>query len=163
MGPVFEHFNEHARRVVVLARDTAALADHAYIGPDHFLLGILAHEDGAGYRLLGQLEIPVGDLRDLVRERTGRGPGSPNQIPFAPQAKKALELSLREAIRLGDKYIGSEHVLLGVLREGSSHGARALLERGIGVAEAEAHLGDIERETPLSDAPPRARWWRRGR
>jgi hypothetical protein len=104
----------------------------------------------------------VADLRDLVRERTGRGPGPSNHLPFTSGAKKALELSLREALRLGDRYIGSdEHLLLGVLREGSSHGARALLERGIGVAEAKGHLGDIERETPLSDGPPRARWWRR--
>jgi ATP-dependent Clp protease ATP-binding subunit ClpA len=163
MVPVFEHFNEHARRVVVLAREEAVRGDHDQIGADHIFLGVLAQEDGAGYRLLERLEVPVADLCDLVRDRAGRGPGSPNHLPFSPQAKKALELSLRVAVRLDDRYIGSEHVLLGVLRESSSHGARALLERGIGVVEAAECLGDIEREAPLNDEPLRGRWWHRRR
>ena len=163
---MFERFTEHAKRVTMLAKEEASRAGLAAIGPDQLFVGVLTDDGGAGFRLLQQLGVDVADLRDQLRKQTGGGAVSPPELPFTAQAKKALELSLREAIRLGDHCIGSEHLVLGLLREGNSEGSRILGDRGIAVPEAEAGLAFVARESlpPANPAEPGGgRWWRRRR
>ena len=160
---MFERFTEHAKHATVFAQEEARRTDHAFMTADHLWLGILANHAAAGFALLKQLGVDPDDLRDRIREQTGRGPGSPAELKFAPDGRKALEFSLREALRLGDRCICSEHVVLGLLREGTRYGATTLRERGIHVPEAEAALPLIARETLPPGDPVRSRWWRRGR
>lgn len=116
---MFERLTDRARRVVVLAQEESRLLDHAYIGPEHVLLGLLAEGEGIGARSLNDLGLTLDGARRIITSRTGRGSGAPEgHIPFTPAAKKALEWSLREALQLGHNYIGTEHVLLGLVREG---------------------------------------------
>jgi ATP-dependent Clp protease ATP-binding subunit ClpC len=132
---MFERFTERARQVVVLAQDEARALRHDYIGTEHLLLGLLREEDGLGARVLESLDITLEPTRDRVRSIVGEGePGEPltGQIPFTPDAKKALELALREALSLGHNYIGTEHVLLGLVRAGDGVGFAILEEHGAG-------------------------------
>jgi GNAT superfamily N-acetyltransferase len=124
---VFERFTDRARRVVVLAQEEARLLDHNYIGTEHILLGLLEEREGVAGRVLASLSISLDDTRRRVEEAVGRGSSTPTgHIPFTPRAKKVLELSLREALRLGDKHIGTEHLLLGLIREGEGVAAEVL-------------------------------------
>ena len=115
---MFERFSDRARRVVVLAHEEARLLDHNYIGTEHILLG-LAHEGGGvAARALQELGISLEAMREQVEQAAGRGSTRPSgHIPFTPRVKKVLELSLREALHLGQNYIGTGHLLLGVVRE----------------------------------------------
>ena len=124
---MFERFTDQARRVVVLAQEEARLLGHGYIGTEHILLGLLAEGEGLAAQALASLEIGLDAAREQVAEILGEGTGEPSgHIPFTPRAKKVLELSLREAQRLGDTYIGTEHILLGLAREGEGVGAQVL-------------------------------------
>ena len=149
MGAMFERFTDAARRVVVGAQEEARLLNHNYIGTEHILLGILRDGDGAGFRLLGLFEVPIDDVRQRVEDIIGRGGGSPpsGHIPFTPRAKKVLEMSLREALQLGDNFIGSEHILLGLLREGQGLGAEILQERGLRLDEIRRSVALVDRDT----------------
>jgi ATP-dependent Clp protease ATP-binding subunit ClpC len=154
MAFVFERFSDRARRVVVLSQEEARLLNHNWIGTEHLLLGLMRTEEGAGFSLLQILEAPLAAVRDRVIEIIPRGEGAPlGHIPFTPRAKKVLEMSLREALRLGDHFIGSEHLLLGLLREGDGVGAQVLREHGVTLAAVEARLGDVEREQAPADSP----------
>ena len=116
---MFERFTDQAREVVVLAQDESRELKHNYIGTEHLLLGLLREEEGLAARVLESLDISVEDVRAQVARIVGQGDEvTTGQIPFTPRAKKVLELSLREALALGRKSIGTEHVLLGLLREG---------------------------------------------
>src|SRR5829696_3245407 len=116
---MFERFTDRARRVVVLAQEEARLLDHNYIGTEHILLGLVHEGGGVAAQALTQLGVSLEAVRDQVKEIIGRGAEAPTgHIPFTPRAKKVLELSLREALELGHNYIGTEHILLGLLREG---------------------------------------------
>jgi ATP-dependent Clp protease ATP-binding subunit ClpA len=128
---MFERFTDRARRVVVLAQEEARMLNHNYIGTEHLLLG-LAHEgEGVAAKALAALKIDLAALRQQVEEVIGRGKEPPSgHIPFTPRAKKVLELSLREALQLGHDYIGTEHVLLGLLREGEGVAAQVLVRLG---------------------------------
>jgi ATP-dependent Clp protease ATP-binding subunit ClpC len=127
---MFERFTERARQVVVLAQDEARALRHNYIGTEHLLLGLLREEEGLGARMLGGLGIEVDEVRNLVRSMVGEGDeASTGQIPFTPAAKETLELSLREALSLGHKYIGTEHVLLGLVRQREGGVGIEILER----------------------------------
>jgi ATP-dependent Clp protease ATP-binding subunit ClpA len=128
---MFERFTDRARRVVVLAQQEARLLNHDYIGTEHLLLG-LAHEgQGVAATALESLGISLDDARSQVQEVIGQGPGTPSgHIPFTPRAKKVLELSLREAKQLGHNYIGTEHILLGLVREGEGVAAQVLIRLG---------------------------------
>jgi ATP-dependent Clp protease ATP-binding subunit ClpC len=127
---MFERFTERARQVVVLAQDEARALNHNYIGTEHLLLGLLREEQGLGARVLGQLGIELAEARAYVRDCVGVGSDAPSgQIPFTPRAKRALELSLREAVTLGHGFIGTEHVLLGLVRVDDGVAARYLAER----------------------------------
>jgi ATP-dependent Clp protease ATP-binding subunit ClpC len=124
---MFERFTDQARRVVVLAQEEARLLGHGYIGTEHIVLGLLAEGEGAAAQALAALDISLDAARELIAEMVGEGTGQPaGHIPFTPRTKKVLELSLREAQRLGDSYIGTEHILLGLAREGEGVGAQVL-------------------------------------
>jgi ATP-dependent Clp protease ATP-binding subunit ClpC len=128
---VFERFTERARRVVVLAQEEARLLNHNYIGTEHILLGLIHEGEGVAAKALEALGLSLKDVRGDVEEIIGQGQSVPTgQIPFTPRAKKVLELSLRESLQLGHNYIGTEHVLLGLVREGEGVGAQVLQKRG---------------------------------
>jgi ATP-dependent Clp protease ATP-binding subunit ClpA len=128
---MFERFTDRARRVIVLAQEEARLLNHNYIGTEHILLG-LAHEgQGVAARALESLGIQLQALRSQVEQVIGQGQQAPTgHIPFTPRAKKVLELSLRESQQLGHNYIGTEHLLLGLIREGEGVAAQVLVKLG---------------------------------
>src|SRR5207248_887978 len=122
---MFERFTERARQVVVLAQDEARALKHNYIGTEHILLGLLREEEGLAARVLESLDITVEEVRAQVARIVGQGDEvTTGQIPFTPRAKKVLELALREALSLGHNYIGTEHILLGLVREHEGLAAR---------------------------------------
>jgi ribosomal protein S18 acetylase RimI-like enzyme len=124
---VFERFTDRARRVIVLAQEESRLLNHNYIGTEHLLLGLVAEGEGVGARALEALDISLSSVRVEIQEIIGRGQTPPaGHIPFTPRAKKVLELSLREALQLGHNYIGTEHLLLGLVREGEGVAAQVL-------------------------------------
>jgi ATP-dependent Clp protease ATP-binding subunit ClpC len=115
---MFERFTDRARRVVVLAQDEARLLNHNYIGTEHILLGLIHENEGVGAKALEALGVTLDAVREQVRDIIGEGNQTPSgHIPFTPRAKKVLELSLREALQLGHNYIGTEHILLGLIHE----------------------------------------------
>ena len=141
---MFERFTDRARRVVVLAQEEARMLNHNYIGTEHILLGLVHEGEGIASKALLSLNVSLDAVRRQVEEVIGRG-GSPpgGHIPFTPRAKKVLELSLREALQLGHNYIGTEHILLGVIREGEGVGAQVLTKLGANlerVRQAVIHL-----------------------
>ena len=126
---MFERFTERARQVVVLAQEEARILKHNYIGTEHILLGLLREEEGLAARVLESLDITVEEVRAQVARIVGQGDEvTTGQIPFTPRAKKVLELALREALSLGHNYIGTEHILLGLVRENEGVAARILLD-----------------------------------
>jgi ATP-dependent Clp protease ATP-binding subunit ClpC len=126
---MFERFTERARQVVVLAQDEARSLKHNYIGTEHILLGLLREEEGLAARVLESLDITVEEVRAQIARIVGQGDEvTTGQIPFTPRAKKVLELALREALSLGHNYIGTEHILLGLVRENEGVAARILLD-----------------------------------
>ncbi|MBV7295905.1 ATP-dependent Clp protease ATP-binding subunit [Corynebacterium sp. TAE3-ERU12] len=128
---MFERFTDRARRVVVLAQDEARELNHNYIGTEHILLGLISEGDGVAAKALESMGISLEAVRNEVVEIIGRGAQPPNgHIPFTPRAKKVLEYSLREALQLGHKYIGTEHILLGLIREGEGVAAQVLVKLG---------------------------------
>ena len=128
---VFERFTDRARRVVVLAQEEARLLNHNYMGTEHILLGLIHEGEGVAAKALESLGISLEAVRSQVEEIIGQGGSSPSgHIPFTPRAKKVLELSLREALQLGHNYIGTEHILLGLIREGEGVAAQVLVKLG---------------------------------
>jgi ATP-dependent Clp protease ATP-binding subunit ClpC len=126
---VFERFTEEARQVVVLAQDEARLLKHNYIGTEHILLGILREESGLAARVLESFDITLEEVRAQVSRIIGPGDElATGQIPFTPRTNRVLELALREALSLGHNYIGTEHLLLALAREGEGVAARILLD-----------------------------------
>ena len=127
---MFERFTDRARRVVVLAQEEARMLNHNYIGTEHILLGLIHEGEGVAAKALESMNISLDAVREQVQEIIGQGQAAPTgHIPFTPRAKKVLELSLREALQLGHNYIGTEHILLGLIREGEGR-------RRAGAAEA---------------------------
>ena len=132
---MFERFTDRARRVVILAREEARLPNHNYIGTEHILLGLIHEHEGVAAKALESLDISLESVRAQVEEIIGPGGKEPRgHIPFTPRAKKVLELSLREALKLGHNYIGTEHILLGLLREGDGVAAQVLVKLGADLA-----------------------------
>jgi ATP-dependent Clp protease ATP-binding subunit ClpC len=129
--PMFERFTDRARRVVVLAQEEARMLNHNYIGTEHILLGLIHEGEGVAAKGLESLGISLEGVRAQVEEIIGQGQQAPSgHIPFTPRAKKVLELSLREALQLGHNYIGTEHILLGLIREGEGVAAQVLVKLG---------------------------------
>jgi ATP-dependent Clp protease ATP-binding subunit ClpC len=128
---MFERFTDRARRVVVLAQEEARMLNHNYIGTEHILLGLIHEGEGVAAKALEALGISLEGVRAQVEEIIGQGQQAPSgHIPFTPRAKKVLELSLREALQLGHNYIGTEHILLGLIREGEGVAAQVLVKLG---------------------------------
>ncbi len=128
---MFQRFSDRARRVVVLAQEEARMLNHNYIGTEHLLLGLMREGEGIAAKALESLGISPEAVRDQVVEIIGKGSSAPSgHIPFTPRAKKVLELSLREALQLGHNYIGTEHILLGLIREGEGVAAQVLAKLG---------------------------------
>src|ERR1700716_1827612 len=128
---MFERFTDRARRVVVLAQEEARILNHNYIGTEHLLLGLVHEGDGVAARALESLGVSLEGVRQQVEEIIGQGQQAPGgHIPFTPRAKTVLELSLREALQLNHNYIGTEHILLGLIREGEGVAAQVLVKLG---------------------------------
>jgi ATP-dependent Clp protease ATP-binding subunit ClpC len=128
---MFERFTDRARRVVVLAQEEARMLNHNYIGTEHILLGLLREGEGVAAKALESLSISQEAVRQQVEQIIGQGQQAPSgHIPFTPRAKKVLELALREALQLGHNYIGTEHILLGLIREGEGVAAQVLVKLG---------------------------------
>ncbi len=128
---MFERLSDRARRVVVLAQEEARMLNHDYIGTEHLLLGLIHESEGVAAKALESLGISLQAVRRYVEETIGRGQQAPTgHIPFTPQAKKVLHLAQREADAMGHDYIGTEHILLGLIREGQGVAAQALVEQG---------------------------------
>ena len=158
---MFERFTDRARASVVLAQDQARRLHHGYIGTEHLLLGLLAEPDGVAAKVLNAMGVRIAAVEADVVEIIGRGDEEPpGHIPFTPRAKKVLELSLREALQLGHGYIGTEHILLGIIREGEGVAAQILvkykgLTRDAVRERVLAHLGGVGPERPRSTATAR--------
>jgi ATP-dependent Clp protease ATP-binding subunit ClpA len=147
---MFERFTERARQVVVLAQDEARTLRHNYIGTEHLLLGLLREQDGLAARVLDSFAVTVEEVRAQVVGIVGEGDEvTTGQIPFTPRAKKVLELSLREARAMRHGYIGTEHILLGLVRENEGVAARILLDFG---ADAETISNEV---APMLSGPDR--------
>jgi ATP-dependent Clp protease ATP-binding subunit ClpC len=145
---VFERFTDRARQSVVFAQEEARQLGHNYMGTEHLLLGLLREQDSIASRALERLGTGLDTVRAEVESIIGRGGGSPaGHIEFTPRAKKVLELSLREALQLGHNYIGTEHILLGLVREGEGVAAQVLVARGAGLGKVRqtvlAELGSV--------------------
>ncbi|HWC10321.1 MAG TPA: Clp protease N-terminal domain-containing protein [Acidimicrobiales bacterium] len=146
---MFERFTDRARRVVVLAQEEARLLDHNYIGTEHLLLALVHEGEGVAARALEQLGISLEAVRTQVEEIIGTGGSSPSgQVPFTPRAKKVLELSLREARQLGHSYIGTEHILLGLVREGEGVAAMVLVKMGAELGRVRAQVMEVLEQAP---------------
>jgi ATP-dependent Clp protease ATP-binding subunit ClpA len=158
---MFERFTDQARRVVVLAQEEARGLHHDYIGTEHILLGLLSAEGSVAARVLAGLGLTLPGTQEEVTARVGTGSGSrdPKRIPFTPRAKKSLELSLREALALHHNYIGTEHILLGVMREGEGAGAQILAAHG---ADADLLRAEVLRLVPPGAETAEAGGRRRG-
>ena len=141
---MFERFTERARQVVVLAQEEARTLKHNYIGTENILLGLLREEEGLAARVLESLDITVERVRAQVVRIVGSGEEvTSGQIPFTPRAKKVLELALREAIQLGHTYIGTEHILLGLIREGDGVAAQVLVRLGADLNRTRQQVIDV--------------------
>src|SRR5450631_2714367 len=139
-GGVFERFTDRARRVLVLAQEEARLLNHSFIGTEHILLGLIHEGEGVAAKALESLGVSLEAVREKVEETIGLAGTAPTgSPPFTPRAKKVLELSLREALQLGHSYIGTEHMLLGLVREGEGVAATVLVSLG-------AELGRVRQE-----------------
>ncbi|WP_288453099.1 Clp protease N-terminal domain-containing protein, partial [uncultured Microbacterium sp.] len=138
---MFERFTDRARRVVVLAQEEAKMLNHNYIGTEHILLGLIHEGEGVAAKALESLGISLDAVREQVQDIIGQGQQQPTgHIPFTPRAKKVLELSLREALQLGHNYIGTEHLLLGLIREGEGVAARVLENLGVDLAKVRTQV-----------------------
>jgi ATP-dependent Clp protease ATP-binding subunit ClpA len=128
---MFERFTNRARRVVVLAQEEARMLNHNYVGTEHLLLGLIHEGEGVAAKALESMGIRLEVVRQQVEETIGHGQDAPSgHIPFTPRAKKVLELGLREAKQLGHRYVGTEHILLGLIREGDGVAAQVLVKLG---------------------------------
>lgn len=156
---VFERFTDRARRAVVLAQEEARLLNHSYIGTEHFLLGLMSEEEGAAATTLAGFGVDITTLRERVREVIGTGTEtSADHLPFTPRAKKVLEMSVREARRLGHNDISTEHLLLGLLREGEGVASQILGQMGIDIERTREALGQTSASAPAMAESPRRRW-----
>jgi ATP-dependent Clp protease ATP-binding subunit ClpA len=158
---MFERFTDRARRVVVLAQEEARQLQHNYIGTEHILLALIGEGDGVAFRILEPLGMTLDGTREEVKVMVGMGAAAPKgHIPFTPRAKKILELSLREALQLQHNYIGTEHILLGLIREGEGVGAQILKQHSADLATVRTEVVDLL-STYQPEAARRTRWLRR--
>lgn len=156
---MFERMTDRARRVLVLAQEEARFLNHSHIGTEHILLGLVNEGEGVGYQALVRHGMSSETARERVREIIGEGVEAPSgHIPFTPRAKKVFELSLREAIQLGHNYIGTEHLLLGLVREGGGVGAQVLSRLGLELAPLRQTVLQLLKEHPENQEAARRPW-----
>ncbi len=156
---MFERFTDRSRRVLVLAQEESRLLNHGFIGTEHILLGLLHERDGIAAQALTQMDIALDAVRERVEELLGvTGTVQTGSPPFTPRAKKVLELSLREALQLGHNYIGTEHILLGLVREGEGVAAQVLVSLGADLHRVRQAVIRLLADTvdPESEAPREA-------
>ena len=155
---MFERFTDRARRVVVLAQEEARQLDHNYIGTEHILLGMIREGEGVAAQALAAMDISRDAVRQQVEEMIGRGKQgqTSGHIPFTPRAKKVLELSLRESLQLGHDYIGTEHILLGLVREGEGVAAQVLISLGAELDRVRQQVIQLLHDGPSTEQPPRS-------
>jgi hypothetical protein len=152
---MFERFTDRARHVVVLAEEEARLLDHNWIGTEHLLLGLIRQGDSVAARALESLGISLDAVRQEVEEIIGQGQQVPSEvIPFTPRSKKVLELALRESLQLRDNYIGPEHILLGLIREGDGVAAQVLVKLGAGLNRARQQVLQLLHGRPAEEPVP---------
>ena len=155
---MFERFTERARKVVVKAQDEARFLKQSYIGTEHILLGLIDEKEGIAARVFYELDITFEEIKLAVKEVVTEGTSeSYEHIPFTPRAKKVLELSLREALQMGHNYIGTEHILLGLLREGEGVAARVLNSMGITLDNVKEKVKELLNKQSYYLEPERAR------
>ena len=155
---MFERFTDRARRVLTLAQEEARLLNHGFIGTEHLLLGLIHEHEGVGARALADLDISLAAVRAKVAETIGVVVSEPSgSPPFTPRAKKVLELSLREAMQLGHNYIGTEHLLLGLVREGEGVGAQVLVSLGADLSRVRQEVIRAARRRSGGGGRPRHR------
>jgi ATP-dependent Clp protease ATP-binding subunit ClpA len=159
---VFERFTDRAHRVVVLAQEEARRLNHNYLGTEHILLGLVGEGEGVAARALESLGISLQAVRQQVEEIIGQGQQAPSgHIPFTPRAKKVLELASREALQLGHNYVGTEHILLGLVREGEGVAAQVLVKLGADLNRVRQQviqlLHGYPGKEPASDRPRRGK------
>jgi ATP-dependent Clp protease ATP-binding subunit ClpA len=148
---VFERFTDRARRVLVLAQEEARLLNHSFIGTEHLLLGLIQEGEGVAATALKSLGISLEGARERVERTMGVLGSSPSgSPPFTPRAKKVLELSLREALQLGHSYIGTEHILLGLIREGEGVAATVLVDLGADLGRVRQAVMQVMSGDPVS-------------
>ena len=161
-SPMFERFTNRARHVVVLSQEEARLLRHNYIGTEHILLGLIGESDGLASQALARFDMSLDGTRDEVKAIIGIGKAKPSgHIPFTPRAKKVLELALREALHLHHNFIGTEHVLLGLIREGDGVGAQVMRQHCSDLSEVRAAVLDLVSTMPAE--PTRGLRWLRER
>jgi ATP-dependent Clp protease ATP-binding subunit ClpC len=154
---MFERFTDRARRVVVLSQEHARLLGHSYIGTEHVLLGLIHEGEGVAAKVLTDLGVSLDAVRNQVEEIIGQGGTSPSgNIPFTPRVKKVIEYSLREGLHLGHNYIGTEHLLLGLIREGEGVAAQILTSLGLDLSIARQKVI----QTLSGQKPPASRYLR---
>jgi ATP-dependent Clp protease ATP-binding subunit ClpC len=154
---VFERFTDRARRVLTLAQEEARALHHGFIGTEHILLGLIEEDDGLGARALRSVGVTTEDVRHKVEEIVGASLSAPGGMPpFTPRSKKVLELALREALQLNHSYIDTEHILLGLLREGSGVATTVLVELGVDLGWVRRAVIDLMTGGPEVQIGPRA-------
>jgi ATP-dependent Clp protease ATP-binding subunit ClpC len=159
---MYERFTERARRVVVLAQEEARMLGHDYIGIEHILLGLIGEGEGVAAKALESLGISLETVRQQVEEIIGQGRRAPSgHIPFTAPAKEVLELSLREALQLGHNYIGTQHILLGLIGEGEGVAAQVLVKLGADHNRVRQQVNQLLRGYQGMSRPPRSRRPRR--
>ena len=152
---MFERFTDRARRVVVLAQEEARMLNHNYIGTEHILLGLIHEGEGVAAKALESLGISLDAVRQQVEEIIGQGQQAPSgHIPFTPRAKKVLELASRESRDLSHNYVGTEHILLGLMREGDGVGAQVLKRAGAEQPAVRHQVLQLLHSRPEDEVPP---------
>lgn len=151
---MFERFTDRARRVLVYAQQEASLLKHGFIGTEHLLLGLMDEGEGVAARALHRQGLTIEAIREKVDEVVSSTSDFPSSPPFTPRAKKVLELSLREALQLGHNYIGTEHMLLGLIRESEGAAARVLVNLGTDLARLRQDVIEILAGIPEPERPP---------
>lgn len=154
---MFDRFSHRARLCLVFAQEEAKYLDHDWVGTEHLLLGLIRVRDGVAAHALEALGVSLGSVRGRVEAMIGRGPSPVSgALRLTPRTKKVLELSLREALRLGHNYVGTEHILLSIIREGDGVAARVLDQMGVTFSEAQANIMRLLAAGPHSEAGPGA-------
>jgi Clp amino terminal domain, pathogenicity island component/UvrB/uvrC motif len=155
---MFERFTDRARRVVVLAQEEARMLNHNYVGTEHILLGLIHEGEGVAAKALESLGVSLEAVRQQVEAIIGQGQQAPvGHIPFTPRAKKVMELALREALQLGHQYIGVEHILLGLIREGEGVAAQVLVRLGADLSRVRQQVVQLVSGQEPGPAPARPR------